>query len=379
MPDILTTDSEKGVKPIRIGIIGIGYFALAAHWPRLRDDKRVVVSAVCRRDEDLLNAAKKITGAENSYTDWRKMLESEDVDAVIVCTPNNLHKDPVIASLRRGIDVLVEKPMALTSQDAKEMTEAAETSSAKLMIGYTRRCNPDLRVAQKMVSEDRIGTVRQISMVSFADFSFFWNPESLPSGIKERAERSGLKPFLADLIKKGNWRSDVARAGGGFFVDQATHYIDTMLWFGQAVPSSVACFRGMNSTSSDGTMAVQAILSNRVLLNMTFTDGVKANPANPWGPSSLAVIGDNGVLFVNEGPVRPELNGVRTVVNGNEELITSGKEDIDTTGMFINLIASNGINPAPAADCFWTVALSEAAYLSAEQHCIIDIPQESSE
>ena len=298
------------------------------------------------------------------------MLESGNVDAVIVSTPNNLHKDPVIASLRGGIDVLVEKPMALTSQDAKEMTEAAKTSSAKLMVGYNRRCNPDLRLAQRMVTEGRIGTVRQISMVSYADFSFVWNPESLSSNLKERAQKSA---FFADAIKKGNWRSDVARAGGGFFVDMATHYIDTMLWFGQASPEKVACFSGLNSASSDGTMAVQAMLSNQVPLTMTFTDGVKSGS---MFASTLTVIGDGGVLFVNEGQDRSELNGIRMVVDGNEELIASGEKNIGTTGMFIDLITSKGENPAPASDCYWTVALTEAAYLSAERRCIIDVPQE---
>ena len=75
MLDIEAITSEKGEKPIRIGIIGAGNFALNVHWPILKGDRRVVVSAVCRRDEKLLYAAKAITGAENAYTDWRSMLK----------------------------------------------------------------------------------------------------------------------------------------------------------------------------------------------------------------------------------------------------------------------------------------------------------------
>ena len=358
-------------KPIRIGIIGAGNISVNGHWPQIRDDERVTVSAVCRRNEELLNTAKALTGAANAYTDWRALLEAGDVDAGIVSTPHDLHKDPAVEALRRGLDVLVEKPMALTGQDAMEMAAAAKASSAQLMVGYSRRSSPNWRLAQKLGSEGRIGTVRQISMVAFADFSVVWNQESHTATFGKLLDRA----FYDDIVKKGNWYSDVARAGGGFFVGMATHYIDTMLWFGQAAPTSVACFRGLNSASPDGTMSAQAILSNDVLLTITFTDGVRAKPANGFGAAaSLTVIGDDGVLLVDEG-IHPELSGIRIVVDDNEEQVTAGEEPDGTTRNFIELIAGNGQNPAPASDCCWTVALTEAAYLSAEQKRIIDIPQ----
>jgi len=377
MSGIPAAGQHKGEKPIRIGIIGAGNIAVNGHWPRIRDDERVIVSAVCRRNKELLNRAKAHTGAANAYTDWRALLDAGDVDAVIVSTPHHLHKDPVVEALQRGLDVLVEKPMAVTSRDAREMAEAAKASSGKLMVAYSRRSSPDWRLAQRMVSEGRIGTIRQISMVAFADFSVIWNPEaeSHTAAFGEALDRA----FYADVIKKGNWYSDPARAGGGFFVGMATHYIDTMLWFGQAAPTSVACFSGLSSASPDGTMSAQAVLSNRVLLTITFTDGVRAKPASGFGvAASLAVIGDDGVLLADEG-FHSELGGIRIVVDGNEERITSDEKGGGTTLMFIELITGGGPNPAPASDCYWTVALTEAAYMSAEQHSIIDIPQQPSQ
>ncbi|MAE61592.1 MAG: hypothetical protein CMJ49_09575 [Planctomycetaceae bacterium] len=374
MPGAAATESPKRKKPIRIGIIGAGNIAVNGHWPRIRDDHRVAVTAVCRRNPQLLNAAKAATGAANAYTDWRKLLDAGDVDAVIVSTPHHLHKDPVIESLQRGLDVLVEKPLALTAHDAKQMVNAAHASTGKLMVAYSRRSSPDWQLAQKMVSDGRIGAVRQISMVAFADFGVVWDANAAARtamfGKLENPE------FFHDIIKPGNWYSDADQAGGGFFVGMATHYIDTMLWLGQAAPTSVSCFSGSNSASPDGTMSAHAVLSNGVLLTITFTDGVRAKPANGFGSAaSLTVIGDEGVLFTDEGGLFSDRSGLRIVVSGIEQQVTANAKDTGATQMFIDLIAADGPNPAPADDCYWTVALTEAAYLSAQQRRVIDIPQ----
>ena len=124
---------------IRIGIIGAGWWAVGKHWKRLEKDDRVEVTAICRRNEELLAEASKVTGVNNTYTDWRKMLENEDLNAVLVCTPNNYHAEPTIAALQKDLQVLVEKPRALSITDAEAMTKAAKASAGHLMVGYNRR------------------------------------------------------------------------------------------------------------------------------------------------------------------------------------------------------------------------------------------------
>ena len=90
-------------KTIRVGIIGAGWWAVGVHWPLLRDDDRVKVTAICRRNEELLAKAAKIMGVSNTCTDWRKMLEHEQLDAVLVCTPTHLHAEPTIAALEKNL------------------------------------------------------------------------------------------------------------------------------------------------------------------------------------------------------------------------------------------------------------------------------------
>ena len=102
---------------LRIGIIGIGWYAAINHVPRFRDTGRAEIVAISRRNPERLALAKKELNVAAAYPDWQKMLEQTMLDAVVICTPNNMHAESTIAALERGLHVLVEKPMALTSQD----------------------------------------------------------------------------------------------------------------------------------------------------------------------------------------------------------------------------------------------------------------------
>src|SRR5438445_192733 len=110
---------------LRVGIIGIGFFALASHVPNLRATGKTELVAISRRNPARLAMAKEALNVDRAYTDWREMLDREMLDAVIVCTPHNAHLEPTVAALERGLHVLVEKPIAVTTRDAGAMIRAA--------------------------------------------------------------------------------------------------------------------------------------------------------------------------------------------------------------------------------------------------------------
>ena len=124
---------------LRIGIIGIGWYAALRHVPSFRDTGRAEIIAISRRNPDRLALAKQELNVAAAYTDWQQMLEQTALDAVVICTPNNLHAAPAIAALERGLHVLVEKPMTLTSQSAQAMIQAAQQAQRVLMVGYNAR------------------------------------------------------------------------------------------------------------------------------------------------------------------------------------------------------------------------------------------------
>lgn len=103
---------------IRVGIIGIGMISAYVHVPQVRETERAEVVAVCRRDPKRLTGIQKILSVREAYHDWREMLDNAQLDAVVISTPEYLHKEMTIRTLEKGLHVLVEKPMALKTTDA---------------------------------------------------------------------------------------------------------------------------------------------------------------------------------------------------------------------------------------------------------------------
>jgi myo-inositol 2-dehydrogenase / D-chiro-inositol 1-dehydrogenase len=119
---------------IRMGVIGAGWIA--------RDHRRVLDSvaeaelvAVCDLDGDRAGELAAGTGAR-VYTDWRDLLDREDLGALLICTPPRSHAEPAIAALNAGLPVYLEKPIARTPQDAAPIVAAAEQSGAVCAVGY---------------------------------------------------------------------------------------------------------------------------------------------------------------------------------------------------------------------------------------------------
>jgi predicted dehydrogenase len=96
---------------LRIGIIGIGWYAGKELIPKVRETDRVEIVAISRRRADRLALAQKQLNIPEAYTDWQEMLEKSALDAVVVCTPPNAHTEPALAALERGLHVFVEKPL----------------------------------------------------------------------------------------------------------------------------------------------------------------------------------------------------------------------------------------------------------------------------
>ncbi len=125
-----------------------------AHVPLLKMTGRAEVAAVCRRDEKKLAMAQEKAGATEAYTDWRKMLDEAEMDAVVICTPHNLHCEQTVAALEHGFHVLVEKPMALTAKEGWAMVDAAKRADRILMPGYSARLMAHIERSNRFWTRD---------------------------------------------------------------------------------------------------------------------------------------------------------------------------------------------------------------------------------
>jgi predicted dehydrogenase len=202
-------------KPLNIGMIGYGFmgrthsnaYAQVNHFFDL--EYKPVLKAVCARDKEKVQAFADRWGYESVETDWRKLIERKDIDAVDICTPNNLHKEIAIAAAKAGKIILCEKPLAMNVEEGEEMCRAVEAAKAPNIVWYNYRRVPAVTYAKQIIEEGRLGRIFHYR----ANFLQDWT-------------------ISADLPQGGAalWRLDAAAAGSGVTGDLLAHCIDTALW-----------------------------------------------------------------------------------------------------------------------------------------------------
>ena len=141
---------------IRIGVIGAGIMG-SLHAEAYQQNPNAELIAVCDFIREKAEKAAEKFEAGAFYTDYRKMIEKEELDAVAVATPDFAHTDPVITALEAGLDVIVEKPLATKREDADRIVKAVEKSGCKLMVNYGNRMRPQHRRVKQMIENDELG------------------------------------------------------------------------------------------------------------------------------------------------------------------------------------------------------------------------------
>src|SRR4051812_30389690 len=202
-------------KELRIGIIGYGFmgrahsnaYAKVNHFFPL--SHQVVRKAACARDAEKLKAFADQWGYESTESDWRKLVERKDIDAVDICTPNNTHLEIALAAAANGKMILCEKPLSMNTAEGRQMVEAVEKAGVRNTVWYNYRRAPAVTFAKQLIDEGKLGRIFHYR----ANFLQDWTISAdLPQG------------------GAGLWRLDAAAAGSGVTGDLLAHCIDTALW-----------------------------------------------------------------------------------------------------------------------------------------------------
>lgn len=149
----------RWLREIKVGIIGCGGIAQNAHIPGYQRLENVKVVACCDVVESVARMVAEKFSIPRYFTDYEKMLKSVDLDAVSVCTPNSLHKEPTIMALEHGVHVLVEKPIATSAEDGAAMVRAARKAGKILIVGFQERFNPYGMVIKRFVERGDLGWI----------------------------------------------------------------------------------------------------------------------------------------------------------------------------------------------------------------------------
>lgn len=183
--------------PIRVGVIGTGWIA-GTHLSVLKGIEEASVQAVADVDGERAQAFAAEAGAR-AFTDWRQMLESEELDALFVCTPPLAHLDPATAALEAGLPLYLEKPIARGLDDARRIVETAERTQTVCAVGYQWHALDLLDEVRRLLEGQHVGLVLGTSI----------GPTLSRPWFIDRQAGGG------NLLERGSHHLDLVRAVGG--------------------------------------------------------------------------------------------------------------------------------------------------------------------
>lgn len=228
------------------------------------------MAAVVDVVEDAAKAAAQELGINTWYTDYRDILKNDDVDAVVVVSPTNLHKQIVIDCSNAKKHIFCEKPMAMNTVECDEMIAACDKNNVKLQIGFMRRHDLSFKEAKRLLDEGAIGDLVQIHSCTRGP--------------------SKPRPWMYDL-KKSN----------GILAEVNSHDIDSVRWFAGSEIKELYAVAG--NFRNPEAAAQYPDYYDSVLMNGTFENGVQfsidgAAYVQYGYDSKMEIVGTKGVLQV---------------------------------------------------------------------------------
>ena len=267
---------------MRVGIIGLGAIA-PMHVNALLDCGQSIVALCdieiekCREIKEQFSCEKELQNAEE-YSDYKEMLDKANLDAVHICTPHYLHAEMICESLSRDINVLCEKPLAISFAQFDEIEKAVKASKAKLGISFQNRYNPTVITLKNYIADKKV-TCGTANLVWKRDEKYY---------------------------ASGEWRGKMATEGGGVMINQAIHSLDILQWL-CGMPESVLAHVSNNSLKD--TIEVEDTAFGIFSLENGRNFVVHATNA---AKSSFPVY-----MAFNSGSDTIELSADNLIVNGN--------------------------------------------------------------
>jgi predicted dehydrogenase len=212
--------------------------------------------------------------AAKPYTDFEAFLNHRPLDLVTIGSPSGLHAAQGIAAAKRGLHVLTEKPIDISTQRADELIAAAESSGVKLGVMFQDRCKPDIRRMKQWIDEGVLGKV----LLAEARVKWYRPPE-----------------YYSD----SKWRGTLALDGGGALINQGVHTVDLLLWMlGDVV--------GVQARTANLLHKIEA--EDTALALLEFESGANAvleasTAAFPGYPRRLEITGTEGTMILEQDRV----------------------------------------------------------------------------
>ena len=270
------------MEKVRIGVVGLGWIAQVVHLPMLSKLSEAEVVSICDRDRSRGRLVAEKFGITSLYTDVTQMLDNEKIDAVIIATSTDSHKEVTLAALKAGKDVLVEKPIARRYDEALAMAEAVKLHKRKLMVGMNHRFRPDTMILKSFLEGKELGKV-------------FYT-------------KAG---WLRRKSNDSAWLTQKEKSGGGVFIDLGIVMLDMAFWMmGFPEVKRVAATNFHHTTRDvEDTSCANITLKNGSLINIEVSWSMHVDDDQYY----CQVYGTEGTASLNPLRINKELHG--NVVN----------------------------------------------------------------
>ena len=274
------------MKPlVRIGVVGAGAIAQVAHLPVLSKMRGAQLVAVCDNDTVKARQLADRFGVPDAFADLEELLEFDELDAVVVATPNHLHEPHVLSALRARVHVLCERPLALTARGVERILAAAAKTERKVVVANNHRFRSDVQALDGFLRGGELGKL---------------------TGIRAGAYH----------LRKGadGWRQRRPEAGGGVLVEAGLPLLDLALWLAD-YPETTRVWAHMDRAK--GTGAVE----DAMLVTLEFANGAVVTCDLSWSYVGdedrwwFEVIASRGSARLAPLRVVKELNGKPTDVS----------------------------------------------------------------
>ena len=226
-------------KPKRVGLIGTGWYG-KCDLLRLVQVAPVEVVSLCDVDKRLLAEAAEIVSLRQAsrkkprtYGDYRRMLAENDLDIVLIATPDHWHALPMIAAVESGADVFVQKPISVDVVEGQAMLAAARKHDRVVQVGMQRRSTPHLIDARdRIIREGKLGKIGLVEIYCYYHMRARGNPpDTAPPDYLDYEMWTGPAPMRPynELCHPGRWRSFMEYSNG-IIGDMCIHMFDMVRW-----------------------------------------------------------------------------------------------------------------------------------------------------
>lgn len=350
---------------VRIGVIGIGNMG-SAHALNIYQGKveNLLLTAVCDIAESRLEWAKGTFG-ENvaQYTDYRELLKSGLVDAILISTPHSLHPDIAIEGLNARLHVLTEKPAGIDALHVRKMNEVAKVSDRVFAIMYNQRTNPLFARLKRMAESGELGEMKR----------FVW---IVTNWYRTQA-----------YYDSDSWRANWNGEGGGILMNQCPHNLDIWQWItGMPVRVRSFCKYGhYHDITVEDDVTILAEYANKAMA--TFICSTGEYP----GTNRLEYSGTKGKVIIEDGKLKhyridtderdirfSASEGFPSIEVHYEEFLPQKPESghIGILQNFANAILHGEALLSPGIEGIYGLTLSNAAYMSDWLDTWINLPMD---